>query len=351
MDARQQTSRTNRHEALALNAEGGGTRVAALCFELPASVSEAPPKTITLIPAAGADGFVRGEDGRKWRMGDVSKIVAAFTRPRAITENHAGYLAAREGRPSPAHGWIDRIRAEGGAIVGDVTWTSRGQAALSAREYRYFSPEFVHDEKSGEILEVVGGSVTNDPNFPQLALNAQSHSEQHMNLTAICVALGLAPNSDETAVLTAINSLKVERQTALNAAQAPDPAKFAPRAELEVALNRATTAEGEIKSIKKSSADAEIVAFIDGLQAKGQVIPATRDYYLALCRQEGGFDQVKKLATVLPVIAAPTTTNKKVEEGTGAEGLTPNQLAICAQSGIAPKAYAESLKASAVAAV
>lgn len=320
-------------------------RLAALCFELPAfAAGELAPETITLIPAPGPDGFVRGVDGRAWRLTQPARVVAAFNRKRAITENHAGRLAAPRGESSPAFGWIDGVREEGGAIVGDVSWTPRGDAALNAREYRYFSPEFEWDTDSSEILALVGGSVVNDPNFTQLALNAEHTEEPPMSLLAICAALSLASTADESACVTAINAIKAEKQTALNAAQQPDPTKFAPREELNVALNRATTAETQIAELRKTQTEGEIVQLVDQAQAAGKVIPATREHYLAMCRAEGGVDRFKQLVAVMPVLGAPAKDlDKKPDAVTGAEGLTTEQLAICSATGTDPKVYAATL--------
>lgn len=318
--------------------------LAALCFELPAFAGgELAPKTLTLIPAPGPDGFVRGVDGRAWRLTQPAQVVAAFNRVRAITENHAGRLAAVRGEGSPAFGWIERVREEGGAIVGDVSWTPRGDAALNAREYRYFSPEFEWDNTTSEILALVGGSVVNDPNFTQLALNAGHLEEPAMSLLAICAALALAPTATETDCIDAIHALKADRQTALNAAQTPDPTQFAPRAELTVALNRATTAETQIADWKKTQAEAEAVQLVDQAQAAGKVIPATRDHYLAMCRQN--VEGFKQLAAVMPVIGAPTRAATRPESSaTGAAGLSAQQLAVCSALGMTPAAYAAALK-------
>lgn len=323
-------------------------RFAALCFELPSFTgSEAVPRTITLIPAPGADGFVRGVDGRAWRLSNPVGVVAAFNRARAITENHAGRLAAGRGDGSPAFGWINTVRSENGAIVGDVTWTPRGEAALNGRDYRYFSPEFEWENATSEIVQLVGGSVVNDPNFTQLALNSEQDQEQPVS-KLIAQALGLAETADEAACVVAITALKTERQTALNAAAQPDMNKFAPREELTVALNRATTAETALSSAAKAKADADAVQLVDDALAAGKVIPVTREHYLAMCRAEGGLEKFKSLAAVMPVIAAPSKTAAKPESvATGAEGLTPNQLAICRATGTDPKKYAESLKTAA----
>lgn len=320
--------------------------VAALCFDLPlpAAADSAPPSTITLVPAPGADGMVRGVDGRAWKLSNPASVVAAFNRARAITENHAGRLAAVNGQASPAFAWIEAIRAEAGGIVADVKWTPRGEAALNARDYRYLSPEFVWDDKTVEILAIVGASLVNDPNFTQLALNAEHYDNPEqlpMSYLAIATALGLtAAAADEAACIAAINTLKAEKQTALNASQQPDPTRFAPREELNVALNRATTAEAKVAEAAKAQIETGIVTMLDEAQAAGKVIPATREHYLAMCRADGG-ELFKKLLPSMPVIGDVSHTGKKPgAEATGAEGLTEHQLAICARQGLDPKAYA-----------
>ena len=335
------------HRHVALNASQGGKRIAALCFELPQA--DANRKTLTIIPAPDADGRVRGIDGRTWWMKDRDAVLKAFTRRRAITENHARLLVAPKGGAAPAFGWIEGVRAAAdGGIEFDPNWNPRGETAISNRDYLYLSPEFEHD-KAGNILAIVGAALTNDPNFPQLALNSEGeHDPEHppMNLTAIARALGLAETADEAAVITAINALKTERETALNAAKVPDPAKFKPIEEFNVALNRATTAEAELKTLKDGQVEAKINAALDAALNAGKIVPASRDHYLAICRMEGGLSKFEELMKTQPVIAEPTKTDRKPDGGGDVEDLTPNQLAICRQMGMDPKTYAASLKAT-----
>lgn len=322
--------------------------VAALCFQLPASsAAELPPERLVLIPAPGADGMIRGVDGRAWRMPRPDAVVSAFAQPRAITENHAGQLAAERGAASPAFAWIESIAVESGAIVGQVTWTPRGIAAFAARDYRYLSPEFRFDAKTDAITALVGASLVNDPNFPQLALNHEGDHppESHVS-KAIAAALGLAESVDDAACITAINTLRTDRDTARSAAATPDPARFVLRAELDTALGRATTAEAALNAARAAQTEAAILQAVDAAQAAGKVIPATRDHYLALCRTDGGLELFNKLAASMPVIGDVTHTAKRPEAGaSGSHGLTENQLAVCRVSGIDPAKYAESLKA------
>ena len=330
-----------RHVALNSKAPGGKL-FAALCFEMPAAEAgktRADIKTLTLIPAPDANGVVSGTvDGRRWIMRDPHAVVAAFNRARAITENHARVLKAPKGDSAPAFGWIEAIRVgPGGSIEFDPNWNARGTAALNGDDYRWLSPEFEHDQ-AGVIHAVVGAGILNDPNFTQLALNSEQHQEHStVDFLAICAALGIDPKSDEAAVIVAINALKQQHQTALNNAQTPDPEKWKPAAELTTALNRATTAEAALDTLKQKDAEKQITDLVDSGVAAGKIIPATREHYVAVCRAQGGVENFMKLLDKMPVIAAPTKTDKKVE--TGAGELTADELAICSQTGISPDQY------------
>lgn len=314
--------------------------VAALCFALSPSSGDSAPSAITYLPSPGADGFIRGIDGRAWRLSDPGRVAASLTRKRAISENHAGRLAAPKGLPSPAFAWITAARADAGGVVVDVTWTTRGKAAYLGGDYGYFSPEFLYDPATSEITAIVGGSLTNDPNLPQLALNSEHTQEQSpMSLKAIALALNLAETADEAACLAAITTLKSEKQTALNAAAHPDPQAFAPRAELQTALNRATTAEGELQKLKGDARETEINTAVQEALDAGKIIPATKDFYVGMCRAEGGLEKFKAFVAVQPQIAKPTTTAGKPGAPAGADGLSAEQLAVCSATGITPEQF------------
>lgn len=327
---------------VALNSAEGGKRIAALCFEMPAVAAgetRAKRKTLTLIPAPDANGRVVGADGRSWLMKDPAAVVSAFTRRRAITVNHARFLVAPQGGEAPAYGWINSIRVgAGGAIEFDPEWTPRGETALNGDEYAFLSPEFEHDA-AGNILLVVGAGLTNDPNFTQLALNREQETELPM-LKEIALALGLTETADSAAIVVAINALKQERQTALNAAQTPDPTKWKPAAELETVLGRATAAETALNALKTKAREDEINQVVDQAVAEGKVVPATRELYTAMCQQEGGLERFKTALASMPVIGQPAVDPQKKAPATkGANGLTAEQTAICAQTGITPEQF------------
>ncbi len=311
--------------------------IAALCFQLPAS-GETAPEWVELIPAPNADGLVVGADGRKWTMRSVEQILAAFNRRLPIDINHATDLAAAKGGESPAVAWIERLEARNGALWGRVEWTERGSALLRDRAYRFLSPAFLHT-KTGEIVQLTSAALTNTPNF-DLALNRAAHQEPPIMWKDVLKALKLSESAGEAEAVTAINALQAEHQTALNAAQTPSLDKFVPRADYDVALNRATTAEGEIKSIQDKALEQTITTEVDAAQKAGKITPATRDFYVAMCRKEGGLDEFRKFVEAASPVLDPEKkpAQGKPEKTVGA--LTEAQKALCSQMGVSHEDYA-----------
>jgi len=91
---------------------------------------------------------------------DLTRREASGIRP-ALDYNHEG------GRAS---GWPTGFRwSEGVGVICDVEWTAAAVAAIRAGEWRYFSPEFNFDRKTGRVLGLrsVGpvGGLVNDPAF------------------------------------------------------------------------------------------------------------------------------------------------------------------------------------------
>lgn len=322
----------------ALNHSAARNR-AALCFVLPDVPGGAVvPEWIELIPAPGADGAVRGRDGRQWRF-DAARVATAMDIPLPLDINHASELIAPAGGEAPAAGWIEQLEARAGALWGRVAWTERGQQLVRNREYRYISPAFGHAD--GEVQRLTSAALVNQPNF-DLALNS-AETQETPPMKALLKLLGLAESATEEQAVAALNALTAQHEVALNSARsaAADPAKYAPRQELEVALNRATTAEAELQTLKGAQHESEITAAIDAATAAGKVIPATRDYYIAMCRAEGGLAAFRELEKVMPVIVAPerVAAAAAAAAAAGGDGLTAEERAVCSATGVSAEQY------------
>ena len=131
------------------------------------------PEWVMLMPA----GRLNARDGRRWRLTDADAVVNATRAGAAgldlpIDFEHQTQLAAKNGQPAPAAGWIRQLQARAGALWAHVEWTARAAAMLKAREYRYLSPTFFHT-RDGIVMRIEGAALTNAPALamPALASN------------------------------------------------------------------------------------------------------------------------------------------------------------------------------------
>jgi len=335
---------------VALNQEGAAATAPAtlsLCMDFPAVADDghALPDTLQILPA-GPD--IQGRDGRGWKLADLDELIQAQNAlgDIPIDWEHATEIAAPKGQPAPAAAWLGGWHACNGALCAAVRWTPKGAKAVRNREHRYLSPAFLH-AKDGAIIRVVSVGLTNRPNLDLAALNRaatpNAPPEEHpMKLPAALVtALGIAEDADETTACNAVASLNQQLATAKEAAPSLD--LFVPRGDYEAALNRATVAE---EAVAKQAADAlevDIVSAVDAAQAAGKITPATRDYHLAQCRQEGGLERFEKFVTAaVPVVGKSGAEGKP--PAAGDEPLTAGQLAAGSQLGIkSTEDYSKSL--------
>lgn len=293
------------------------------------------PGKLELIPA----GEFSGLDGRSWNNAFPDTVIArtqTVGRDIPIDIEHATELKAPKGESAPAQGWIrlDDLEVIDGAIWGTVEWNNSGRALLGDKAYRYYSPAFLFDDQ-GEVRAIKSVGLTNTQNLSQLpALNSQQPQggADDMSLpAAIRQALGLKEDANEADAVQAIGTLKTEHQVALNRAETPDPDKFVTKADYELALNRATTAETALKAVR----DQEIAAEIDAAVKAGKVAPASKDYHLAICQQEGGLEKFREFIKSAPVLVGPQGVGGKKLEGDQEQSkLSADELAMCRDLGI-----------------
>lgn len=292
------------------------------------------PDWVQLVPAGPR---IMGRDGRWWMMSDPQAVADRFdpTKEPQIDIEHSSEIKAPMGEPAPAVGWIKGIEVRDGALWGRVEWTPAGSEIVATRAYRYLSPVFTYDMATGEIGRIVSVGLTNQPNLEMAALN-RAEEENPMD-RAVLEALGLPAAATAQDALIAINAIKSERDTARNSAHVPDPAKFVPVADHQLALNRIQAFE----TAEAARRNAEIETAVDAAIAAGKVAPASKDFHVAACRAEGGFDRFKAFIGTAPVIAPASGLDGKAPEGVvaNAETLTAEELAVCRMFGSDPASF------------
>ncbi|BBT16999.1 Mu phage protease GpI [Metapseudomonas otitidis] len=289
------------------------TERAALCSELGAGV----PEWVEVLPPGPV---IVGRDGRRWSYdaADVLRNTLAHSQGAELPFDylHATELQAPQGNDAPAAGWALEYRvSERGAIEARVDWTSRAANSISAREYRYVSPVFLHDD-DGRIARFSSFGLTNKPNLTLKALNSETTPENHpMELAeAIRAALGLPENATEQDAVAAINALKEAQVVALNSERSPSLDKYVPRADYDGLMKRAENAEQQLQAHKKSELQTAINAEIEAALTAGKITPATRAYHVAQCQQEGGLERFREFVKAAPSVTEAVLPNKLPEQ-------------------------------------
>lgn len=293
-----------------------------------------PPAELMLVPPAK---WVEGRDGRGWNNPDPQGIVRFFQDNGLdipIDIEHATQLKAPKGDAAPAMAWGKSLYVKpDGSVWGRFDWNDAGTGFVVGRQYRYYSPAYIIDTSTMDIVGIKSVGLTNTPNLVVPALNHEQTKGVTMNLAALIAALGLSATSTFEDALNHITKLKGELTIALNSAASPPLDKFVPKADYDLALNRATSAEGKLAANAKATLETAINAEIDTALKAGKITPATKEYHIAQCRQEGGLDRFKAFCQAAPTVAADSDLSKKKPGDADAVALNAEEAQLAAMFG------------------
>jgi phage I-like protein len=314
---------------LSLNADGGTV-----------------PSRIELVPAGVT---VAGRDGRSWKNTNPEQAALNSMKRLVklpIDENHATDLAAPKGGASPAFGWITALNADGrGAIFADVEWTPRGAEAVKNKEYGFISPVFLYS-KEGEINCILRAALTNSPNLELPALNAEGGGPETDSMEdkmdkALCAALGIAEAATVNEALAAVEKLKTAQNAGANpgGGAGADLAVYAPRAELNAALEKAVAAEARLAELNAEAFKKEAAAVVDEAVAAGKFAPASRETCLALCADKAGLEKFKALAAASPAIVDGKAAGPETPPPAAGAALNSEDAAVARAMGYTVEEY------------
>lgn len=291
--------------------------------ERPAVKNVTPPEWIELLPA----GQFKGRDGRgPFKLDDPQGVIRATLALQMkagipIDYDHATDLAAPQGRPAPAAGWIKELQVRSGAIWGKVEWTRHGAAAVATREYRYVSPVFEYSN-DGEVMRLLRAALTNNPNLYMTAISARAplsmpigksdakpsgeENEMETLLAQLREILGLDESAGAEEALEAIRTLQAaaahddddnddgnegaagDDDDAI-APHAPansgahagdaDPARYVPISQFQSTLT-------ELNSLRAARARERAEHAVNEAMRAGKLIPAQREWAIAYCQAD-----------------------------------------------------------------
>ena len=290
---------------------------------------------------------LKTNDGRSFKMSDTEALASALNahnQPVLIDYDHKSHYSADDGGSTEAAGWLTKFEARDGALWGLAEWTEKAAAAITAKLYRYISPEFLTNKKTGEVASIKAAALLNRPAFEMIALASELKHKEPKMLEAIAKALGLDKDADEKTILAAIEKNNADHKTELASVQAkaktPSVDDFMPRADYDTVLARATTAEEKLAESEKATFGKKVETMIAAAIKGGKITPASKDHYVALCTNDGTFETTRKALEVSPEVIGNTEISGKPEEGSH---LTGEQKTMAAQLGVSEEDYAKTL--------
>ncbi|MGU9776186.1 phage protease [Salmonella enterica] len=358
---------------------------AACTFEI-----KADGKRVQLLPAGSFRSTdTRPADCAAWVMNDAAarRVMDALAKRRSrivIDYEHQTYNTEQNGQPAPAAGWMDGSRMEWDPAVGlfalDVEWTERAAAMIAAGEYRYISPVFAYDQKTGEILYVFNAALTNNPGLDGLeavslsalrSLFEYDHTtENPMNeelLKLLRQLLGLPDDASEADILAALQqiagdmkkegegaatmsailtgfktlttenaALKVSVAAALKNKGTPDPAQYVP-------ISVVTDMQTQMAQLTQRLDGGELDSVITAALTAGQLLPSMESW----ARELGGKDLAALkayVAAAAPIAALSGQQNGGEPPAGGAHGLTAVELKVATLTGFTAEEFAAAKK-------
>lgn len=331
-------------------------------------------------------GTFQPRDGRKlpvdaWRIDAAiaAQVIARFKAnktPPVVDYEHQTLQAEENGQPAPAAGFIRDLQwREGTGLVALVELTPRAKEYVAGGEYRYFSPVFTFDKTSGAVQALLMGALTNNPALDGMApIALRAAARFHLNtedtamnkhLLAICVALAIAVDGKdevqlEAAGLDAIKKLKdqpdpfvklradlglgdtvgaEEIGTAIAALKSkananPDPAKY-------VGVEVVEQLRTDIAKLSATNAAREVDELVAPALDDGRLLPAQEKWARDLGKSDiAALRSYLDSAQPIAALRGSQTGGKTPAGGKDENGLTADELEVCAATGVAPKDYA-----------
>ena len=319
------------------------------------------PEWVMIFPA----GTSMGVDGRgPYRNINPEKVISTSYkdgRPVPFDYNHQTVFAVQNGGEARASGWMPEMQVRDGAIWAKVDWTKAASDAIAAKEYRFVSPTFKRDLKTGEVLCIDSVGLVNTPNLTELPAIASKTGVDQMEklLSALRDALGLPADADQDAIIAACkssratasamvplaNTLKlaptataVEVVTAAQAAistvtATPNPALYVPMAAF-------TDLQTQVATLLANQSASQTETVVASAMQEGKVSPAMKEWALSYAAKDlTGFVE---WASKTPVIIKPQTSASQFSAAppgtlsTSDDGVVRE---ICSNLGITVEAY------------
>lgn len=343
--------------------------IAACTFEI-----QADGAAIQLFPAgpfSARDGRPKDVKAGHWLIDSdiaarlVTRMAARLT-DVVIDYEHQTLNSAENGKEAPAAGWIKGVSLEWregeGLFATPVDWTERGAGYIQAKEYRYLSPVFAYDTRTGAVLDLLHVGLTNYPAIDnlqplqalaaarfQLAEPAAQPTEEHptVNRDQLIQHLRLSADASDDDIQTALTNLQskadntavLEEALAAAKTKTADPSKYVPIEAFEAL-------KSEVVALKGKQTSGELEGLVTAGLSDGRLLPVQESW----ARDLGGKDiaALKAYLDKTPAITAlkgQQTALHQEQIPAAVDQLSAEALAVCKAMGTKPEDYLATLKA------
>lgn len=271
---------------------------------------------------------------------------AARLNPYVIDYEHQTLNAAQNGQPAPAAGWFGKLEwRDSGLWAIDVEWTDITREMIAKRQYKYFSPVFRYDTKTGAVTALLMGAVTNFPAIHGMAalaaradLSFNSPEQETHDMKALLLLLGLKEDATEAEALAALQALIAGKKqaeeavaAAKSAAENPDPKRFVP---VGIVQDLQTQVAQLTEAVNSTAVDKVITDAI----REGRLLPAMEGWARDLGKRD--LAALKSyIAAAQPIAALSGTQSGGRDRAAEGDELSEHELAVCRSMGLSPEEY------------
>lgn len=323
-------------------------QIAALVLELGSGADYPEGCNAHILP----DGLFRSDDGRPasltngalldWKMDAAiaAALIAALEKsgkPILYDYEHNSLYG-----DSIAAGWIDRlVYVAGRGLFAHVDWVDDAAEAIAKKKYRYSSPCFLFDPKTGAVIQLLSVALTNNP-----ALGDLGAVDLVRRAALSAIPVGALANLFLTAGGVPGSTLGDLNMTPQEIAALSNE-----NGNLKTQVATLTTerdkAQAELATLRKQVDDqaaaddeAKRAAMIEAALTAGKLPPAQKDFAESLDTAA----LAKFLDTLKPLAMLGKQVDGKPTGEDGSLGLNAEQLAWCNRMGVTPEQYVDAQK-------
>lgn len=259
-------------------------------------------------------GEFRAGDGRPegvpaWLVNDViaAQLIAdlsARKTPVVVDYEHQTLNSEENGQPAPAAGWMQSYEwVPGDGLYATVEWTARARVFIESGEYKYISPVFLYDPKTGVVTKIINAALTNYPAIDGMDAVLARRSADFLNLKGTDMDMDelleriryllnlptLATPVDVAEELQkAVDMIKAGAATDAVAATRLGVVGMvtAQKGELATLRQSLASAQSELLALKEAHAMAEVDALVQAALKDFKISPAQVDAMKSLGKQD-----------------------------------------------------------------